>query len=92
MGRRNPNGYGCVTKLKGNRSHPWVVKVTLYDEEGHAKQTPVGYAESEEKALVLLAKYNNNPWDADRETITLAALFQRWSKIKLAVETHNSKR
>lgn len=83
MGKRNPNGYGCVTKLKGNRSRPWMVKVTLYDEEGHAKQTPVGYAESEEKALVLLAQYNNNPWDADRETITLAVLFQRWSKIKL---------
>lgn len=83
MGRRNPNGYGCVTKLKGNRARPWVVKVTLYDEEGHAKQTPVGYAETEEKARILLAQYNNNPWDADRETITLAVLFQRWSKIKL---------
>lgn len=83
MGKRNPNGYGCVTKLKGNRARPWMVKVTLYDEEGHAKQTPVGYAETEEKALVMLAQYNNNPWDADRETITLAVLFQRWSKIKL---------
>lgn len=83
MGKRNPNGYGCVTKLKGNRARPWVVKVTLYDEEGHAKQTPVGYAETKEKALIMLAQYNNNPWDADRETITLAILFQRWSKIKL---------
>lgn len=83
MGKRNPNGYGCVTKLSGNRLRPWVVKVTLYDDEGHAKQTPVGYAETEEKALVLLAQYNNNPWDADRETITLAVLFQRWSKIKM---------
>lgn len=31
MRKRNPNGYGCVTKLKGNRSRPYVVKVTLYD-------------------------------------------------------------
>lgn len=83
MRKRNPNGYGCVTKLKGNRTRPWVVKVTLYDEEGHAKQTPVGYAETEEKALVLLAQYNNNPWDTDRETITLAVLYQRWAQIKL---------
>ena len=50
MGRRNPNGYGCVTKLKGNRSRPWLAKVTIYDEQGHAKQTPIGYAETEEKA------------------------------------------
>ena len=83
MARRNPNGYGCVTKLKGNRSRPWCVKVTIYDEEGHAKQSPIGYAETEEKANILLAEYNNNPWDIDREKITLAMLFQRWCQLKL---------
>ena len=64
MGRRNPNGYGCVTKLKGNRSRPWVAKVTIYDEEGHAKQSPIGYAESEEKANILLAEYNNTKFSS----------------------------
>lgn len=83
MGKRNPNGYGCVTKLKGNRSRPWCVKVTMYDEEGHAKQVPVGYAETEEKANILLAQYNNNPWNIDREKVTLAILYQRWAAIKL---------
>ena len=83
MGRRNPNGYGSVTKLKGNRSRPWVVKVTLYDGEGTGKQVPVGYAETEEKAMMLLAQYNNNPWEIDRERITLAILFQRWEEIKM---------
>jgi len=83
MGRRNPNGYGCVTKLSGHRTRPWVVKVTIYDEEGKAKQTPVAYAATEQEAMILLAKYNNNPWEVDRETITLASLYQRWSKIKL---------
>ena len=38
MGKRNPNGYGCVTKLKGKRSKPWVIKVTVYDEEGHGRE------------------------------------------------------
>lgn len=83
MGKRNPNGYGCVTKLKGNRSKPWIVKVTQYDEEGHSKQVPVAYAETEEQANILLAQYNNNPWNIDREKVTLAVLYQRWSKIKL---------
>lgn len=83
MGKRNPNGYGCVTKLSGNRSRPWVVKVTVYDDQGDSKQVPVGYAESEEKANILLAEYNNNPWDIDREKVTLAILYQRWAKIKL---------
>jgi integrase len=83
MGKRNPNGYGCVTRLSGNRSKPWIVKVTIYDAEGHAKQTPIGYAETEEKGNILLAQYNNNPWDIDREKITLAVLYQRWSEIKM---------
>lgn len=83
MGKRNPNGYGCVTKLKGNRLKPWIVKVTVYDEEGHSKQVPVAYAETEEQGNILLAQYNNNPWNIDREKVTLAVLYQRWSKIKL---------
>ena len=83
MGKRNPNGYGCVTKLKGNRSRPWVVKVTRYDEEGNGKQIPVGYAKTEEEAMMLLAQYNNNPWEADREGVTLAILYQRWVEIKV---------
>ncbi len=82
MSRRNPNGYGSVTKLKGNRSRPWVVKVTTYDEEGRGKQTPIGYAETEEQGNILLAQYNNNPWDINREKVTLAVLFQRWKEIK----------
>lgn len=83
MGKRNSNGYGCVTKLKGNRLKPWIVKVTVYDEEGHSKQVLVAYAETEEQGNILLAQYNNNPWNIDREKVTLAVLYQRWPKIKL---------
>lgn len=83
MGKRNPNGYGCVTKLKGNRSRPYIVKVTISDEEGYSKQVPIGYVETEEKGNILLAQYNNNPWDINREKVTLAILYKRWSEIKL---------
>lgn len=83
MGKRNPNGYGCVTKLKGNRAKPWIVKVTVYDEEGYSRQIPIAYAETEEKGNILLAQYNNNPWNIEREKVTLAILYQRWAEIKL---------
>ena len=83
MGKRNPNGYGCVTKLSGNRSKPWVIKVTVYDEEGHGKQVPIDYAETEEKANIILAQYNNNLWNIDRNKVTLVELYNRWAKIKL---------
>lgn len=83
MGKRNPNNYGCVTKLKGNRSRPWVIKVTVYDEDGHSKQIPIDYAETEEKGNIILAEYNNNPWNIDRNKVTLVELYNRWAKMKL---------
>lgn len=83
MGRRNPNGYGCVTKLSGKRSRPYVVKVTIYNEEGKARQVPIDYAETEEQANIILAQYNNNPWNIDRNKVTLVELYNRWAKIKL---------
>ena len=82
MGKRNPNGYGCVTKLSGNRSRPWVIKVTVYDEQGNSKQVPVDYAETEEQANIILAQYNNNPWSIDRNKVTLVELYNRWLKVK----------
>lgn len=83
MGKRNPNGYGCVTKLSGNRAKPWVVKVTIYDTDGHAKQIPIDYAETEEQGNIILGQYNNNPWNIDRNKVTLVELYSRWEKIKL---------
>lgn len=82
MSHRKPNGFGCVTKLSGNRTRPYVVKVTIYDENAHAKQVPVGYAPTEAEALILLAQYNNNPWNINREKVTLVDLYQQWLKIK----------
>ena len=41
MGKRNPNNYGCVTKLKGNRTRPWMVKVTIYDEGVMGNRSPL---------------------------------------------------
>ena len=93
MSKRNPNGYGCVTKLSGKRSRPYVVKVTVYDSEGNSKQVPVGYAPTKAEALILLAQYNNSPWEIDREKVTLTVLYQRWLKIKapkLATSTQGS--
>lgn len=83
MGRRNPNGYGCVTKLSGKRSRPWVIKVTVYDEKGHGRQTVIDYAETEADANIILAKYNNNPWNIERNKVTLADLYSRWEEVKL---------
>ena len=82
MGKRNPNNYGSVTRLSGNRSRPWVVRVTMYDGEGSGRQVPVAYAATREQANILLAQYNNNPWNVDRDKVTLAELYQQWLKLR----------
>lgn len=81
--KRNPNGYGSVTKLKGNRSRPYVVRMTVYDEFGRGKQVPIGYAETKEKAMIMLAEYNQHPWSLDRETITFSEVYNKWLEQKL---------
>lgn len=42
MAQRNPNGYGCVKKLSGNRRRPWAVVVTT---EYDAKAKDISFLE-----------------------------------------------
>lgn len=70
---KNPNGFGTVTKLKGNRRKPWIVK-----EGVSGKQKPIGYTATREEGLILLAQFNKKPWDIEADKITLAELFNLW--------------
>lgn len=83
---KNPNGYGTVTKLSGNRRKPWIVK-----EGKSGKQRPIGYTATKEEGLILLAKYNNRPWDIEMDKITLGELYTLWLE-KRAVKLGNSNR
>lgn len=70
---KNPNRYGTITKLSGNRRKPWIVK-----EGKSGKQKPIGYTATREEALILLANYNNNPWNIETDKITLQELYDLW--------------
>lgn len=83
---KNPNGYGTVTKLSGNRRKPFVVK-----EGVSGKQKPIGYAATREEGLILLAQYNNDPWNIETDKITLQELYDLWFE-KRAVKLGNSNR
>lgn len=77
---RLPNGYGSVTKLTGNRRRPYIVKKTLgYNQNGHPLYQIVGYAETKEKGLQLLAEFNNTIKPSS--AITLQKLFKMWIPI-----------
>lgn len=76
---RNPNGYGSVVKLSGNRRRPFMARKTVgFDNKGYPIYKAVGYAATREEAMILLAEYNRNPYDLDARKITVAEVYNRW--------------
>lgn len=80
---RNPNGYGTVARLSGNRRRPFIVKkVAGWNEKGQSIYSIIGYADTREAGNMLLAEYNRDPWDVDRAKLTLWQLFDLWKEKK----------
>lgn len=83
---KHPNGYGTVYKLSGKRRKPFVAAKTFgweYDENNNKVkqiQKPIGYFATRQEAMTALAKYNENPYDLDKETLTIEQLYERWTK------------
>jgi integrase len=76
---RNPNGYGSVSKMSGNRRKPYIVRKTEgFNEKGNPIFKIIGYAETREKAMIMLAGYNKDPFDVDLDKITMGELFAIW--------------
>ncbi len=84
---KNPNGYGNISKLPGNRRKPWRVRKTvgwdLDEESGKTKQRyqTVGYFATRQEAMKALASFNENPYDINR-AITFSELYEKWSNEK----------
>lgn len=80
---KNPNGYGSVFKLSGNRRRPWCARVTAgWTDDGKQQYKILGYYEERAEALIELAKYNDNPYDLDNNKITFAEIYEKWSEEK----------
>ena len=81
---KNPNGYGSVTKLSGNRRKPFVVRKTKgWDERGYPVYETIGYFASREEGMLALAEFNRNPYDIQAAKITMKELFELWSEKKM---------
>lgn len=78
---RNPNGYGGVSKLPGNRRRPWRVRITASRAGGKQQYQTVGYYATREEAMIALAEYNKHPYDLDLR-ITFAEVYEKWSASK----------
>lgn len=81
---KNPNGYGTVVKLSGNRRKPYAVRKTVgFNEKGHPIYLNIGYTPSKEAGLIMLAEYNKSPWDIDASKITLKELYTLWQEKRM---------
>lgn len=80
---KNPNGFGSVFKLGGNRRRPWCARVTVgWTDDGKQQYKILGYYEERSDALIDLAKYNDSPYDLDNNKITFSEVYDKWSEEK----------
>ena len=76
---RNPNGYGTVAKLSGNRRKPFVVRKTIgFNHKGHPIYKTLGYYATREAGMIALALYNKDPYDIDKARITMLELYEKF--------------
>ena len=68
---RNPNGYGSITKLSGNRRKPWMVRAAaemIYNKDTKkttCKRNTIGCYATRKEALQALAEYNSDPYNLE---------------------------
>lgn len=94
---RNPNGWGSVHKLPGNRRKPWRVRITAgwdVGEKGKGRQLfkTIGYYATREEAMTILAEYNADP-TAFGDTATFREVYERFTPSKfptISVENQKS--
>lgn len=81
---RNPNGYGSVYKLSGNRRRPYAARITTgFKDNGQPEYKFLGYFECKQDAMICLAEYNKNPYDVDMRKYTIADMWQLFSERSL---------
>lgn len=82
---RNPNGFGSISKMTGNRRRPWRVRITvgweINEATGREKQLSktMGYFATKKEAMLALAEYNQNPYDLTNRDITFKKAYEAWS-------------
>ena len=92
---KNPNSYGSVAKLPGNRRKPWAVRITtgftVDPDLGHAKQmrSYLGYYATRREAMQALAEYNQDPYNLDYNRITFRECYEEASKNFSPGRAHN---
>lgn len=74
---RNPNGYGSVVKMTGNRRKPYACrKIIGWKEDGKPIIKYISYHRTKREAEKALAEYNDDPYRLS--DLTLAEIYDEW--------------
>lgn len=76
---RRPNGSGTVYKQHGNRSRPWIAKISGYDDFGQRIWRTVGYYATKTEAEKALLDVDNLP---ARPNMTFKDVYKEWITTK----------
>lgn len=80
---KNPNGYGSVVRLSGNRRKPYEVRVnTRIDGRGYPVYDVLERFEDRQAAIIALAEYNKNPYDIRNSTLTFSEVYDLYFERK----------
>ena len=83
---RLPNSYGSIYKMSGNRRNPWRVRITVgwvFDEvlmKNRQIVKDLGCFRTRQEAMKALADYNDNPFDVNYLSVTLAECYEEAKK------------
>lgn len=92
---RNPNGYGCISKLSGSRRRPWIVRITTGYAINHETHTVkqirqiLGYYATRAEAMKALAKYNENPFNVETAKVTFRQCYDQAKEDFSEARAHN---
>jgi len=76
---RNPNGYGSVVKMSGERRKPYGVRITIgRRDDGRQIYKYIGYYADRTDAIIALAEFNKTPYNIDANNITFAEVYHRY--------------
>lgn len=70
---KNPNGYGTIKKLSGNRRRPFVFMISA-----NGKQKAMGYFATKLEALAFQVDWNKSHDRHRLSKITFSELYLRW--------------
>lgn len=74
---RQPNGYGHITKLAGNRRRPYACrKIVSWTEDGKPRYQYISYHKTKREAERALASYNEDPYTLSSKT--LKQVYEEW--------------